>query len=274
MTASAQEQVVYSRLTDGYWQIWMINEDGSEPTQLTTSKRDKRSPVCIDSTQQVVYRSNNGKLYQYSLENGQETELLSRYNSINSPDYCDGIQKLLFVRFNPREIDISDIWVSDMTGDETRMVTQDKYLKYHPSFSPTCDQVAFVSADGQLEHNIWTISPESKERVQITKADGLDVHPRFTPDGANIIFASNRDGQDYEIYVVNVESKKVKSITNNEDLDTTPDVAADSQRVVFTSTRSGVQQLWLMDLDGSNVKQLTDGTSEAIEPRWCAAGEK
>lgn len=271
--ASAGEAVIFSRLTDGYWQVWAMNTDGSNPKQITDSKLDKRDPVCMDNGKKILFRTNNGQLMVKNLALIEEAEVLSKYNLINNPAFCDAKDKVLFVRFDPRATDISDIWTSDLDGNDPRILTKDKRLKYQPVFNRSCDQIAFVKADDDgKSHHLWVMSDNGENMRQVTEGSGFDVLPDFLPGDQGLVFSSNRVGKDYEIYQVDFNAKAVTPLTDNEFLDTSPAVSADGKRILFVSTRSGSQQVWVMNTDGTESGQLTNGDAEALDPQWCLAG--
>lgn len=91
--------------------------------------------------------------------------------------------------------------------------------------------------------------------------------PALSPDGKTVAFTvrhvdmeANRSRP--QIYVVPLSGGTPKAITtegNNE----RPRWSPDSKRLAFVSTRSGNAQLWLMDADGANAKQVTNMATEA-----------
>ena len=75
-----------------------------------------------------------------------------------------------------------------------------------------------------------------------------------------LVFYSTRDGDD-DIYVMNEDGTGVQQLTNEPGRDYEPATSPDGKRVLFASQRAGGESshLYLMDLDGSNVRQLTFG---------------
>jgi TolB protein len=72
---------------------------------------------------------------------------------------------------------------------------------------------------------------------------------------------------------MNSDGKAARRLTDAPAADESPAVSPDGRYIVFTSTRAGKRNLWRIDLDGSNPKQLTSGDSDkspAISPdgRW------
>jgi TolB protein len=94
-----------------------------------------------------------------------------------------------------------------------------------------------------------------------------------------VLVVSNRDGN-AEIYLVALPDAKPddkpqaekedadKNLTNNGAEDIFPAWSPDGKRIVFTSTRDGGFNLYVMDADGKNVRQLTTHENKYI---YCAA---
>ena len=59
-----------------------------------------------------------------------------------------------------------------------------------------------------------------------------------------------------DIYTMDLESRVVERITNHSSIDTSPSFSPDGKFIAFNSDRSGLQQLYVMRSDGSDVKEL------------------
>ena len=79
---------------------------------------------------------------------------------------------------------------------------------------------------------------------RITDGSSIDYHPEFSPDGRQIVFISKID---------NTDSKK---------------------KGEFWHKTPYYLNLWLMDSDGRNKRQLTSGEFQDFAPKWTADGEK
>ncbi len=91
--------------------------------------------------------------------------------------------------------------------------------------------------------------------------------PRLSPDAKLVAFTVQTvdlaaNAKPKQIYVVPLAGGAPKSITNSGDNER-PRWTPDSRRIVFISTRSGSSQVWAMNPDGSEPKQLTNIATEA-----------
>ena len=98
---------------------------------------------------------------------------------------------------------------------------------------------------------------------------------------ARIAFSSNRDG-DNDIYVMDVDGGNLQRLTNNSDGDGDPVWSPDGRRIAFTSDRDGhvnrhgwpTHDIYVMDADGSNQRNLTNHPAADWDPSWSPDGKR
>lgn len=158
-----------------------------------------------------------------------------------------------------------------MNGDGT----DQQRLTYFPGFkiaavcSPDGQQIAFHSvtplASNPLVPTIFLIkvgdSPISAAG-QLTEIVSGGSFPSWSPDGKKIVFQSA--GRPRDIYVLDLQTMQLTNLTNeradsSDDAwdDYRPDWAPDGHRIAFTSNRGGTREIYVMNVDGSDVMQLT-----------------
>ena len=269
-STGADEFIVFSRQTDGFWQLWRMDVDGTNARPLTNSAVDKRDPAWVENGQRIVYRTNNGRMFIMDKDGRQHEQIMRGYHNINNPVYSAALRQLVFVTWVDRPVDSSDLWKTGLRGENPTLITRDRVLKYQPAVSPQGHLVAFVRSDLEPTpaHNIWLVKPDGSEARQFTFERGRQNTPEFSPDGNTLAISSNHENDDYEIYLVDIATGKLIRLTRQPGLDTSPTFSPDGKDLLFVSTRSGQQQISRMQGDGSNIRQLTTGSDESVDPVW------
>jgi Tol biopolymer transport system component len=85
---------------------------------------------------------------------------------------------------------------------------------------------------------------------------------------ARVVFVSDRDGRQ-QIYKSWANGNFQTNISNNSYIDDFPDLSPEADRIVFASFREQAgQNLYIMDLAGANLQQVTSGSGQRVYPRW------
>lgn len=90
------------------------------------------------------------------------------------------------------------------------------------------------------------------------------------PEGA-LAYVSFREVKQ-EIFIKQLPDGEEINLTNNPADDFDPDISDDGSRVLFVSNRTGQSQVWVMNADGSDPRQLTDDNGGGQTPRWSRDG--
>jgi len=140
--------------------------------------------------------------------------------------------------------------------------------------------IAFVSeqSDGV---DIRAMEPGGSDSLLLADVEGEVTHPDWSPDGTRIVFISDRidegnpDG-DVEIWVMNADGSELEQLTDNQAMrDGAPDWSPDGNSIAFSrqSEDGDTQDIWVMDADGLNPLQLTQGHDNDA-PDWSPDGQQ
>lgn len=108
----------------------------------------------------------------------------------------------------------------------------------------------------------------SKE-FNFTVHEGTWMNVDISPDGKQCIFDLLGD-----IYIMPITGGKAKCIRSGLAMEVQPRFSPDGKMILFTSDAGGGDNIWLMNIDGSNVKQITKESFRLLNNAvWCPDGE-
>jgi len=182
------------------------------------------------------------------------------------------------------------IFVADPDGKNEKRLT-DSGCDFRPVFSPDGTKIAFQSRrDKNFE--IYVMDCDGKNQIRLTKNDAADVSPSWSPDGKGISFASdrekNKNGRNFDVFITtpdesgswDSEHKIEWNVTQMSSWwDASPSwlVSQDGKgepKIVFESNRSGKFEIYIVQANGRNLIQLTEGATYNSSPSCSPDGKK
>ncbi|MCV2884557.1 amidohydrolase family protein [Aestuariibacter sp. AA17] len=127
-----------------------------------------------------------------------------------------------------------------------------------------------VSAEEKKQEEWDVLNPPYPLNSTTIKTDeltwsSLDV----TPNGKNIVFDALGD-----IFTVDIKGGNATPLTQDFAWNIHPAVSPDGSKIAFISDRGGVSNVWVMNIDGSNLRQVTKEKNNIIHsPKWSPDGE-
>ena len=148
--------------------------------------------------------------------------------------------------------------------------SRSKYAEWAVAPSPTGSTIAFESNDGG-DREIFVLT--NKGTADITNHRAADWNPRWSPDGDWLAFESFRGGR-RGIYRAYPNTARVLPIAAAPDSDNWwPSWSSNGKWIAFVSNRTGNPELFITDLSGANVRQLTNNTWNDYAPSWRPKGK-
>ncbi len=161
--------------------------------------------------------------------------------------------------------------IMDQDGANHQYLTDGSYLVLTPRFSPTRQQITYMSYQGGIPR-VYLYDINTGAHKLLGNFSGMTFAPRFSPDGKKVVFSMARNGNT-DIYVMDLQSLKTVRMTSGTAIETAPSYSPDGRRIVFESDRSGSQQLYIMNVDGSGMSRLTYGKGRYGNPVWSPRGD-
>jgi imidazolonepropionase-like amidohydrolase/Tol biopolymer transport system component len=112
------------------------------------------------------------------------------------------------------------------------------------------------TAQDKKDKEKWDVSNPKGEwnyqDVKFTTDEGTWMNLDVSPDGKNIVFDMVGD-----IYIMPINGGKAKVIREGIPFEIQPRFSPDGKKISFTSDAGGGDNIWVMNLDGSEAKQIT-----------------
>lgn len=171
-----------------------------------------------------------------------------------------------------------DIYSLDADGVLTNLTAGDEFDDYFPSYDFASERINFLSAR-LSELGPTQVFPDGTNLRTLTVLDAVttmffegrfDWDPAWTLDG-RALWSSLRD-LNLELYVTDDENT-AQRLTSDGGRDWFAAWSPDGQSVVFSSDRAGNEDIYIMDANGENLRQLTTHPANDIHGTWSLDGD-
>jgi Tol biopolymer transport system component len=136
---------------------------------------------------------------------------------------------------------------------EVRGITND--LNYYYGVSLTADDSTLATVQDNMVANIWVADLSDAINAKPITTGGHAWVPAWSPDNRIVYVLDEVNRQ--RLWIMSSDGSKSTPLPGAEGASVVrPRVSANGQ-IVYGSNRSGTLQVWKMDLDGGNAKQLT-----------------
>ena len=120
--------------------------------------------------------------------------------------------------------------------------------------------------------DIVVVNVDGSDPVNLTNTpERVESRPVWSPDGSQIAFMSSslQDTADREIYVINADGSDMRLLTSGGNQKDFPAWSADGAQIAYQVTdMQGVQDMQVVNIDGSNAQQLTQDDATDYFPQW------
>lgn len=262
-----QGSIAYLAFTGSFWQVWIIEPDGTNARQLTKSDGDKTRVTWFPNGAEVLVSTQAGKVYRVSLVSSEETLIDVPLANVRDAAVSSDGTNIAFSATAFEERDAQDLWVIKTDGTGLRRLVRMPALQYGPAWTADDQWVYFFSGPVDRQIDIWRVKADGSAKEQVVYNMGFAFEAAVGSRG-ELAFSSNKTG-DYEIWIVN-EDGEFEQITSNAAVDASPAWSGDGKKIVFESGRSGQLNLWKLNLEQRDEPplQLTTHDQGARAPRW------
>ena len=230
----------------------------------------------------------------------------------NAEAYLSFDEKELIFQSTHGELKCDQIFTMSIDGSNKQMVSNGKGRTTCSYFLPGDTKIIYASTQLSSKdcppppdrskgyvwelynsYDIFSAKADGKDLKQLTFSNGYDAEATVSPVGDKIVFTSTRDG-DPEIYVMNLDGSNQTRLTFQKGYDGGPFFSQDGKKIVFRASRPkteeeladykelasdglfrpSILELYTMNADGSDIKQITNFGKASFAPFFHPSGEK
>jgi TolB protein len=301
--SSSRDNPVNNPFMNGAGEIYLMNPDGTNVRRLTDNSAADAFPALSPDGKKIVFDSNRNRAEGEPLNtsdlfvmkaDGSEQMFLTRGSSAtwspkgkNIAFHASASGLGLPTRPDPgAATSDSDIFIVnvdellDGVAAPMNLTNNPEAIDDDPDWSPDGRRIVFTShpvTDDPIRSNqaeIYMINVDGTGLTRLTFNAEEERGPSWSPDGSRIVYMCRIGGGAavFEICDMKADGSDRRQLTNNTVLDATPSFSPDGQQILFHRTVApgtpGVQQLWLMNADGTGQAQLTNPPGVNTLANW------
>ncbi len=138
-----------------------------------------------------------------------------------------------------------------------RLTTDNTRQHYYASFAPDGRSIVYAAFREENVYEIYEMDLSDGSVKQLTDRLGVLNAPEISPDGTRILFMHWIAATDrYEIWIMGRDGSQPHRLFDMTAWD--PTWSPDGKQVLFASNRGGTNQLWVINLDGSGLRKVSD----------------
>lgn len=253
-TVMAQEyEILFTRQVSNNDNIFALNHKGTL-RQITDHPRKDSSPSMSPDGKKIVFTSEREgwwKIWVMNSDGSDISQLTHASSAEYAPAWSPDSQKIAFVSGRRGG---TQIFVMTKDGQNlTQLTSSGKHAMPHWAI----DDKIYYSKEVSGTYQIWQMKSDGSNQQQLTQSGGDKLMPQLSPDRSRILYYGNQDGN-MEIYVMELSTKKMLRLTHHPLMDIRARWSKDGRWIVFERGNKGNdQQIFIMNADGTNQKQLT-----------------
>ncbi len=275
-------KIVFVSERDGNPEIYVVNPDGSQPTNLTNDPLNDYDPVWSPDGNRIAFDSdrddptnNNSSIYVMNADGTQQTRLTNNPDGDYSPVWSPTGSKIAYLSFRNGN---NEIVVMDTDGGNQTQLTFSPQSDQFPTWSPDGSKLAFESWNNGYP-SLFVINVDGSGLTQISSNLQYAMTPKWAPNGNKILFEGAPDSNTpFQLYVVNSDGTEQTSLTNSSGGSSNGAWSPDGAKIAFRDQRdlspdnNFSSELYVMNADGSNQTRLTNTPINEQEPAWSHDG--
>ena len=247
--------------------IYICDMECRQPHAVTFEDHTIRGLTWSSGGQDLIYGSDRGmgwRLWRLPAYGGSPRDVIAAGSHASFPAVSRKGDLLAFTE-SPSNAAVWRAHLGTPDDPQERQVIRSAAGETGAAWSPDGKRIANVSEQSGMPE-IWVGDANGQNRVQITHLDGPRIrNPRWSPDGGTILFET-RGQNGVQLYKVPSGGGKLSHLVGDAG---EASWSHDGKSILYSANA----QIWRVDADGSNPRQLTHrfgsrGPEETSDGKW------
>ena len=270
-------KIVYTCFIDFNDDLCLMNADGSNVQHVITDPNTDWYAALSPDGQLISFssrRTGSFEAYLVDLTGANVQQMTqSNYGEVYAPEISPDGTRLLFVSTaNGKQ----DIYVMALDGSGVTRLTDNPADDIDPTWSPDGMRISF-SSNRTGTNELYIMNADGSNTHQVTSGGNQREGGRndWSPDGEWIAFYAGVLGNK-NIFMVPTSCAdqpqpcgpdQIRQVTHGGN-NKAPSFSPDGEWIAFASEEGGNNDIWIMRLDGTALRQLTNNPYAEWQPRW------
>ncbi|HET9436987.1 MAG TPA: hypothetical protein VFO64_02210 [Gaiellaceae bacterium] len=273
-------KIAFTTSRDGNQEIYVMNPDGSDQTNLTQHPAHDASPAWSPDGSRIAFATSrhggtNYEIYAMNADGSGLTRLTNNTWNDGSPSWSPDGSRIAFA--SNTASGISELFVMNADGSNPTQLTSNMDFESTPVWSPDGSKIAFgknayQGAAGWTGTDIYVMNADGSGATNLTQHPDVDAQPSWSPDGSRIAFVSNRNGAaTFGVHLMNADGSGVTKLTQSSAAEGTPDWSPDGSKVSFfrvVSADFSNYDIFVTNADGSAETKLMSEPGVDLAATW------
>jgi TolB protein len=252
-------QIAFISNRDSVPSVFVIDSDGTHERRLTVRRSSK--PQWSSDGGTIFFSggaADSGRVFAVATSSGDVLPVASiaGRGPVLSPDG----QSVVY---------LSGPWTSTATmvarldGSDARRIAGGKATAWNGAWSPDSKRIAYTYGDSSRHLQVHVVGADGSADAPVTHMsadEGSAQLPAWSADGTHLaVQVNNLSAGIAHIWIIELATGNAHKLAPHDQkfLDEIPSWFPNGRHIAFQSNRSGRTEVWVMDSDGTHLRQIT-----------------